>query len=601
MRDRTGLFKRIVSLVIAMSVLFSVGMAVSANSTDLDYFQINTDYHYGDGRPYSSDFYLTYRPGYSGVFRLYVKKVGQDSDDGLVTVYKSMTGSGTDFSDEVAHCDVTSTDYVSFDVELQNDTTYYFRFYKPDANPRYAFRLDPDAVPHSFCDVTLHSNVQGIADTTVELARGYTSYLPACPFTREGWRMIGWSDSEDGSVIYDDRGLISIAADRETLNLYAVWGYTLHFDANGGSGDPVPDYVVIPGEDVYLPNCTYTKDGATFVGWSTTQDGSGPRYFPGDPSRFTAPTTLYAQYSDRSGYEPLYQMSAENARVNVDIYVPQVVFDEDEGFVNPDFYWDGAVQIPAYDDVEIDGKLYDVYSLHCSARNMTGVHSVVITAEDDDDVVHTLFTGSISVRSYLLAIINNSSSAPETRNAAIAMLRYGAAAQIYFDGISEDNPNIANYGVAGAEISSLPSPDSIPCYATAEDIRNAFIGLECSTYYGMNIVYTDELTYMIAFRINDDSNFDDASWELRHKYLHYEYADVRLDGTRHYCILRCFHRNLLDLTSSVYTINGTGLRISDYLSRVSRDTTVRQDYRNLCLALYGFYDAANQMPDPDDD
>ena len=592
MRDRTGLFKRIVSLVIAMSVLFSVGMAVSADSTFIEDIKIGVRYFPGDGKfTYGSDFYLTYTPGYTGNFIFNIKKASSDSDDGLVTIYRSMTGSGTGFGDVVAQWEITeSSDYVPHTVELTNNTKYYIRFFKEGAAPQYNFYMDDDP-SHSFCDVTLHSNVQGVADKTVQLARGYTSYLPACPFTREGWSLIGWSDTEGGSVLYDDGDLISIAADQEPFDLYAVWGYTLHFDANGGSGDPMPDMVVREGETGYLPECSYTMEGASFVGWSTTADGStSPHYYPGDPCNSSSSTSFYARYSNQPVYEPLYQLRANSDGAYLTIYA--LYYGENMDF-SPILYLNGVQQSISATDCWIGSKHYARYDFRCSAKDMTDVYTVQITFKDVNGYEHTLFNGSISARSYLLSIINNSSSSPETRNAAMAMLRYGAAAQIYFDGITEDNPDIANYGVEGARMSTLADV-TIPQQYSQTQIIDAFSGLQHSKYYGMNLTFTYEMTYMIAFRINSGSSANDAIDEIRHVMGAITDDQVQLDRSGNYCIYRLYSRRLFDIVRYI-SVNGVRIIMSDYLSRVSQDNSVREDYRNLCLALYGFYEAADNM------
>ena len=76
--------------------------------------------------------------------------------------------------------------------------------------------------------------------------------------------------NEDGSTIDD-----SIVAKLELK--FAVYSYKIIFDANGGTGTMEPldlEY----DESTTLPACTFHRDGYTFIGWNTEQDGSGISY-----------------------------------------------------------------------------------------------------------------------------------------------------------------------------------------------------------------------------------------------------------------------------------------------------------------------------------
>ena len=57
--------------------------------------------------------------------------------------------------------------------------------------------------------------------------------------------------------------LIGLKADRT---------YTIHFNANGGEGE-MDDYLVEPGDDGWLPKCTFTKEGYECVAWGLDPEG----------------------------------------------------------------------------------------------------------------------------------------------------------------------------------------------------------------------------------------------------------------------------------------------------------------------------------------
>ncbi len=80
--------------------------------------------------------------------------------------------------------------------------------------------------------------------------------------------------------------------------------YTIHYDANGGTGT-MDDQIVGLGATMSLTANTYTKDGSIFYEWNTKPDGSGTSY----PDNYTITSnlgnandviTLYAQWHELS-------------------------------------------------------------------------------------------------------------------------------------------------------------------------------------------------------------------------------------------------------------------------------------------------------------
>lgn len=113
-------------------------------------------------------------------------------------------------------------------------------------------------------------------------------------FTFGGWYGSPACNEEDAW----DFGKDSLDTD---TTLYAKWTghpYTVHFDANGGSGD-MPDLKRNCGDGVPLDN-TFTRDGYLVTGWNTEADGSGREYPDGYNGDLTkekdAEVTLYAQW-----------------------------------------------------------------------------------------------------------------------------------------------------------------------------------------------------------------------------------------------------------------------------------------------------------------
>ncbi len=119
--------------------------------------------------------------------------------------------------------------------------------------------------------------------------------LPENTFTKAGYTFIGWSTTSGGEVVYNDGSSYTMSV--SDTDLYAVWSpnaNTLIFDANGGQGE-MPSMSVKTAVSSALNLCTFTRDGYTFIGWSTDPHGSvaysdGATYTMGTESQYT----LYA-------------------------------------------------------------------------------------------------------------------------------------------------------------------------------------------------------------------------------------------------------------------------------------------------------------------
>lgn len=94
--------------------------------------------------------------------------------------------------------------------------------------------------------------------------------LPTDP-TREGYRFLGWYDSETGGNRLD--GTNAVTSD---ITVYARWEmiiptYTVSYDVNGGNGSYSPT-TVKEGEKIALP-ADPTRDGYESIGWFTAPTG----------------------------------------------------------------------------------------------------------------------------------------------------------------------------------------------------------------------------------------------------------------------------------------------------------------------------------------
>jgi len=102
--------------------------------------------------------------------------------------------------------------------------------------------------------------------------------LKANAFTKTGYTFAGWATSPTGNKEYNNQQQVSnlTSVNNGTVNLYAVWvanEYSVKFNSNGGVGtmaDQPFTYNVTKALTLNL----FTKEGYTFVGWSTEIGGA---------------------------------------------------------------------------------------------------------------------------------------------------------------------------------------------------------------------------------------------------------------------------------------------------------------------------------------
>ena len=106
-----------------------------------------------------------------------------------------------------------------------------------------------------------------------------------------------------------------------TIRLYAIWctTYTIHFDANGGTGSMDDEGPIMVIEHFTLPRNTFTKNNVSFIGWSTVQGGS---------VQYADRASVISLSADVEGYVTLYAVWSEAEYVNV-------IYDKNNG-MTPD-------------------------------------------------------------------------------------------------------------------------------------------------------------------------------------------------------------------------------------------------------------------------
>ncbi len=143
------------------------------------------------------------------------------------------------------------------------------------------------------------SNVSAVYDSQ--------AVLPATGAARTGYTFAGWNTQANGEgTVYQGGSEVLNLTDENNgvVTLYAMWTaneYTIIFDGNGNDSGATASQTVNYGVSAELNENGFIKDGYTFNGWTTRQDGSGTKYADGaEVQNLTADAnssiTLYAQW-----------------------------------------------------------------------------------------------------------------------------------------------------------------------------------------------------------------------------------------------------------------------------------------------------------------
>ena len=125
------------------------------------------------------------------------------------------------------------------------------------------------APPAETATVTFYGNGGEPSEQTATYAVG-RPYAGMPTASKTGYRCSWYTDAEGGTEVKNTSSCLS-----SVTRLYAHWGpewYYVTYDANGGTGEMSSTWFCydVPGK---LPNKTFTKAGATFLGWARTPNG----------------------------------------------------------------------------------------------------------------------------------------------------------------------------------------------------------------------------------------------------------------------------------------------------------------------------------------
>ena len=176
-------------------------------------------------------------------------------------------------------------------VNLSSNTTYY---------ACYSYKV---TILYKYYNGSNYSTLQKTATAYMNSTGNKTGekLTPPTVSNPRGWSPRGWSTSTsaDGAV-----SIPTIAISNKTY--YYSWSKTikLSYNTNGASGridsQTVTSYLNYAGIQtspaITISSTKLTKDGETFLKWSTDSSGKTGEYFPGNSYEFSNSTTLYAVF-----------------------------------------------------------------------------------------------------------------------------------------------------------------------------------------------------------------------------------------------------------------------------------------------------------------
>lgn len=90
---------------------------------------------------------------------------------------------------------------------------------------------------------------------------------------------------------------LALYLDAESNSIKMANAVTVTFNANTGDSSETSTQKVLKEHSTTLDTNSFVRDGYTFVGWNTQQDGNGTKYSDGAEMTFTDAITLYAQWN----------------------------------------------------------------------------------------------------------------------------------------------------------------------------------------------------------------------------------------------------------------------------------------------------------------
>ena len=157
--------------------------------------------------------------------------------------------------------------------------------------------------------VNLNFNANGGTGNmaTQRIDAGTSQNITANAFSRAGYSFNGWNTKANGTgTSYANQARYEASPDilnEQTVTLYAQWkpvGYTLTYDANGGSNAPAAQTCNLSTiSKCYVTSSAPTRSGYEFLGWADSSSATAKQYSAGNEVNITGNKTLYAVWRTR--------------------------------------------------------------------------------------------------------------------------------------------------------------------------------------------------------------------------------------------------------------------------------------------------------------
>lgn len=216
-------------------------------------------------------------------------------------------------------------------------------------------------------------------------------------FTRENYSFYCWDTVPDGEGLYIDGQEITVNSD---MTLYAKWtedtpdpvNVIVTFNANGGTGTMQPQ-TFQSGVRQELTANAFTRNGYSFVKWTTAADGSGLFYYDEQDIVIYESITLYAQWRSNGGTQDEGEL---NGHAYVDLGLPSglkwatcnVGATVPEGYGEPVAWGETASKYSYFwDNYQYSNYSYDQLTKYCNVSyyGNNGYVDNLTTLESVDD------------------------------------------------------------------------------------------------------------------------------------------------------------------------------------------------------------------------
>lgn len=239
--------------------------------------------------------------------------------------------------------------------------------------------------------------------------------------TRANYTFKGWATSSTGGVVYSPGSTYSTDA---SVTLYAVWGaagYTVSYDANGGSGAPSSQSKTY-GVNLTLSSMRPTRSNYTFKGWGTSAASSTVAYAPGGTYSANASVTLYAIWEIGYGAPRITDFTVDRCTSNG-------ILSESGTYAKVVFYWACDTSLSS---IVVGWKLASSTSYTNETVSASGVNGVVST------IIGGGYLNPEVLYNIRVTVTDNNGSSSETKN--LAQTKYIIDVLAGGDGIAFGKP-----------------------------------------------------------------------------------------------------------------------------------------------------------------